>query len=112
MVTGKQPISSAVRVPVLIALAEVRELVIGLAKVALVIALAVAELERGPEAVEPVPNQPHAQLVVPPRTKSVTGPRRHDQVLLLMVGDLAAEVMETTRDPAATEAAIAWAAAE
>jgi hypothetical protein len=155
MVTGKRPISSAVRVPVLIALAEVLgtapvlaelelvqevavlelaaeslaigqaaararvivraaepELVIALAKVALVIALAVAELERGPEAVEPVPNQPHAQLVVPPRTKSVTGPRRHDQVLLLMVEDLAAAVMETTRDPAATEAAIAWAAVE
>ena len=83
---------------------------------------AVPELETGPVAaepelevgqvVEPVPNQPRAQLAVPPRTRSVTGPRRHDQVLLLMVEDLAVEVVETTRDPAVTEAAKAWAVAE
>ena len=59
-----------------------------------------------------VRSQPRAQLAVPPRTKSVTGPRRHDQVLLLTVEDLAAEVVETTRDPAVTEAAKAWEAAE
>jgi hypothetical protein len=92
---------------------EVRELVIVPAEVReleTVQVKAEPELEVG-QAVEPVPNQPRAQLAVPPRTKSVTGPRRHDQVLLLTVEDLAAEVMETTHDPAAAEAAIAWAAA-
>jgi hypothetical protein len=54
----------------------------------------------------------HGLVAVPPRTKSVTGPRRHDQVLLLTVEDLAAEVVETTHGQAAAEAAIAWAAAE
>jgi hypothetical protein len=98
----------------IIAPAEVRELVI--------VPAVVRELETGPVAaepelevgqvVEPVPNQPRAQLAVPPRTRSVTGPRRHDQVLLLMVEDLAVEVVETTRDPAVTEAAKAWAVAE
>jgi hypothetical protein len=73
---------------------------------------AVPELETGPVAVEPVPNQPRAQLAVPPRTKSVTGPRRHDQVLLLTVEDLVVEVVETTHGQAAAEAAIAWAVAE
>jgi hypothetical protein len=76
------------------------------------LARAVAELERGPEAGEPVPNQPHAHLAVPLRIKSVTGPRRHDQVLLLTVEDLAVEVVETTHGQAAAEAGIAWAAAE
>jgi hypothetical protein len=104
---------------------EVRELVIVPAVVReleTVQEKAVPELETGPvvaepelevgQAVEPVPNQPRAQLAVPLRIKSVTGPRRHDQVLLLTVEDLAAEVMETTHGPAAAEAAIAWAAAE
>ena len=91
------------KVALLIALVEVRELVI---------VLAVAELERGPEAEEPVPNQLHVQLAVPPRTKSVTGPRRHDQVLLLTVEDLAAEAVETTRERAVAEAVIAWEVAE
>jgi hypothetical protein len=76
-----------------------------------IVLVAERELEVG-QAVEPVPNQPRAQLAVPPRTKSVTGPRRHDQVLLLTVEDLAAEVVETTHGQAAAEAAIAWAAAE
>jgi hypothetical protein len=76
-----------------------------------ILLVAERELEVG-QAVEPVPNQPRAQLAVPPRTKSVTGPRRHDQVLLLTVEDLAAEVVETTHGQAAAEAAIAWAAAE
>ena len=84
-----------VRVPVLvIALAEVRE----------------------PETVQveaaPVRSHLRARLAVPLRTKSVTGPRRHDQVLLLTVEDLAVEVVETTHGQAAAEAGIAWAAAE
>jgi hypothetical protein len=101
------------KVALLIALVEVLELVIVLAKAALLIALAEV---REPETVqvEAVPVRSHlrALLAVPLRIKSVTGPRRHDQVLPLTVEDLAVEVVETTRDPAVTEAAIAWAAAE
>jgi hypothetical protein len=92
---------------------------------------AVPELETGPVAAElelrtgPVAepetvqveavlvrSQPRAQLAVPLRIKSVTGPRRRDQVLLLTVEDLAVEAVETTHGQAAAEAAIAWAAAE
>ncbi|MGZ4987998.1 MAG: hypothetical protein ACXWBP_08155, partial [Limisphaerales bacterium] len=49
-------------------------------------------------------------VAVPLRIKSVTGPRRRDQVLLLTVEDLAAEVVETTHGQAAAEAVKAWAA--
>jgi hypothetical protein len=103
-----------VRVLVLvIALAEVRELETGPVEAEL-------EPQTGPVA-EPeiaqveavlVRSQPRAQLAVPLRIKSVTGPRRHDQVLLLTVEDLVVEVVETTHGQAAAEAAIAWAAAE
>jgi len=47
------------------------------------------------------------------RTKSVTAAHRPDLVPLPAAEeDLAAAVAETTREPAATEAVIAWAAAE
>jgi len=72
------------------------------------LARAVAELERGPEAEEPVPNQPRARLAVPLRIKSVTGPRRHGQVLLRTVEDLAAVVAVITLEPVAAEAVTAW----
>jgi hypothetical protein len=124
-----------VRVLVLvIALAEVREPAIVRVLVALVLAIVpaeVRELETGPVVAElelrtgPVAepetvqveavlvrSQLRAQLAVPLRIKSVTGPRRHDQVLLLTVEDLAVEVVETTHGQAAAEAGIAWAAAE
>ena len=76
------------------------------------------ELETGPVvALELVINLVAAerepdQVAVPLRIKSVTGPRRHDQVLLLTVEDLAVEVAETTRVPAAAEGGKAWAVAE
>jgi hypothetical protein len=89
---------------------------------------AVRELETGPVAapelvINPVVVGPETALVVaavreadqvevPLRIKSVTGPRRHDQVLLLTVEDLAAEVVETTLEQAAAEAVKAWEAAE
>jgi hypothetical protein len=74
--------------------------------------LVVAKLERGPVAEPPVPNQPHAQLAVPPRTKSVIAVHHRGRVpLLAAVEDLAAAAAETMRDPAATEAGIAWVAA-
>jgi hypothetical protein len=52
------------------------------------------------------------RVAVPLKIKSVTRPRRHDQVLLLTVEDLAVEVMETTRERAVAEAVIAWEVAE
>ena len=65
--------------------------------------------------VEGVPVQDHrpALLAVALRTKSVIAAHHPDQVPLLAVEeDLAAAVAETTREPAAAEAAIAWAVAD
>jgi hypothetical protein len=74
---------------------------------------AAAELELGPVAAEPVLGHPRAQLVVALRTKSVTAAHPHDLVPLLAVAeDLAAAAAETTREPAAAEAVIAWEVAE
>jgi hypothetical protein len=67
--------------------------------------VAVLELVQVPAELELV------RAAVPLRTKSVTAPRRRDLVLLLGAEDLAAEV-ETTREPAAAEAVIAWEVAE
>ena len=63
--------------------------------------------------VEAVPVRSHlrARLAVPLRTKSVITPHHRGLVPLLGAEDLAAEV-ETTREPAATEAVIAWEVAE
>jgi hypothetical protein len=98
---------------VAIVLAEVRVLIIVPAQ-ALALAIVLAEA-REPETVqvEAVPVRSHlrARLAVPLRIKSVTGPRRHDQVLVLTVEDLAGEVVETTHAQAAIEAAKVWAAA-
>jgi hypothetical protein len=79
---------------------------------------AVQELETGPVvALELVINLVAAEREPDPvaallKIKSVTGPRRHDPAAALRVEDLAVAVAETTREPAATEAAKAWAAAE
>ena len=65
--------------------------------------------------VEAVPVQNHrlALLAVALRTKSVIAAHHPDQVPLLAVEeDLAAAAAETTREPAAAEAAIAWAVAD
>jgi hypothetical protein len=52
-------------------------------------------------------------VAVAPRTKSVTAAHRPDLVPLLEAEeDLAAAVAETTREPAAAEAVIAWEVAE
>ena len=53
-----------------------------------------------------------AQLAVALRTKSVTAAHRPDLVPLLEAEEDLAAVAETTREPVAAEAAIAWAAAE
>ena len=65
--------------------------------------------------VEAAPVQDHrpALLAVALRTKSVIAAHHPDQVPLLAVEeDLAAAAVETTREPAAAEAAIAWAVAD
>jgi hypothetical protein len=84
------------------------ELVIGPAVVAeLQLVQVVAELEH-------VQGEAELELVraaVPLRTKSVTAAHRRDLVPRLAAEDLAAEV-ETTREPAAAEAVIAWEVAE
>jgi hypothetical protein len=75
----------------------------------LVIGLVVAELELGQvaAALELV------RAAVALRTKSVTAAHRRDLVPLLeAVEDLAAAAAETTREPAAAEAVIAWEVAE
>jgi len=92
----------------------------------------VVVLALGPVVAEavPVPSQPLAQVVeqvlaqavalelelvraaVALRTKSVIAARRRDLVLRLAAEDLAAAVAETTREPAAAEAVIAWEVAE
>jgi hypothetical protein len=85
--------------------------------------LVAAELERDPvvalereldqAVVVLVRGHPRAQPAAALRTKSVTAAHPHDLVLLLEAEeDLAAAVAETTREPAAAEAVIAWAAEE
>jgi hypothetical protein len=79
-----------------------------------VLAIVPAEVPE-PEIVpaEAVPARSHlrARLAVPLRTKSVIAPHHRGLVPLLGAEDLAAEV-ETTREPAAAEAVIAWGVAE
>jgi len=74
--------------------------------------LVVAVPELAQEEVVPARGHPRAQLAVALRTKSVITARRHDLVLRLAAGDLAAAVAVTTREPAAAEAVIAWEVAE
>jgi len=50
------------------------------------------------------------QVAVAPRTKSVTA-AHHRDLVHLEAEDLAAAAVETTREPAATEAVVAWVAA-
>jgi hypothetical protein len=88
----------------------------GPVEVALELSPVAAEPEHDPVAAElglvpveavPVPNQ----VAVAPRTKSVTAARRRDLARLLAGEEDLAAAVETTREPAATEAGVAWAAA-
>jgi hypothetical protein len=97
-------IGLAVAPELVIGLAVVPELVIGPAVAPeLVIGQVVAELElvQGEAALELV------QVAVPLITRSVTAAHRPGLVLRLLVA-----VAETTREPAAAEAVIAWEVAE
>jgi hypothetical protein len=97
----------------IIAPAEVQAPVIALAEVQAPV-IALAEV-REPETVQveaaPVRSHLRARLAVPLRTKSVIAVHHRGRVPLLAAAEDLAAVVETTRDPAATEAGIAWAAA-
>jgi hypothetical protein len=96
--------------------ARARELVqveveLELAQVAVELELAQVVVELAPGRVEVARRL--GPVAVAPRTKSVTAAHHPDLVPLLAAEeDLAAAVAETTREPAATEAVIAWAAEE
>jgi hypothetical protein len=72
----------------------------------------VAELELVQVEAVPARGPLPDQLAGVLKTKSVTGARRRDLVPHLAAGDLAAAAAETTREPAAVEAVIAWEVAE
>jgi hypothetical protein len=77
------------------------------------IAPVVVELEHDQVAAVRELDHPRVQLAVAPKTKSVTAAHRPDLVPLLEAAeDLVAEVAETTHEPAAAEAVIAWEVAE
>jgi hypothetical protein len=93
------------------------ELVRAAVALGLVQAAAVPGLVQAAVVPELVIDQGEAELelvraAVALRTKSVTAAHRRDLVLRLAAEDLAAAVAETTREPAATEAVIAWEVAE
>jgi hypothetical protein len=70
------------------------------------------ELQRAPAVAVPVHGHPHDRLALPVKTKSVIAVPHPDQAPLLEAAeDLVAAVAETTREPAAAEAATAWAGA-
>src|SRR5205823_1781438 len=121
---GKQRTSLAARLagraahakgPVLLIAPEVEpehgpaavELVVVPVEVALELVQAAGELELGQAAAVPVLGHPRARLVLPLGTKSVTTAHRPDLVPLLAGEDLVVAA-ETTREPAAAEAVIAW----
>jgi hypothetical protein len=71
----------------------------------------VVELELVPAEAVRVLGHLRAQLVVQLRTKSVIAVHHRGRVPLLAAAEDLAAAAETTRDPAATEAATAWVAA-
>jgi hypothetical protein len=94
-----------------LALVVARELALVQVAAELELVPVVAELELVPVvAAVPVLGHPRAQLAVALRTKSVTAAHHRGQAHLA-AEDLVA-VVETTREPAATEAAVAWAVAD
>ena len=137
MGTGRQRTSTAARLEAKAGEGPVLELEHVLVQEELEHAPVVAELEHGPEVVEPghdpaveelelvqvvvvpehgrvaapVPNLRRGQLEARRRTRSATEAHHRGQVPLLAAEEDLAAAAETTRDPAATEAATAWAAA-
>jgi hypothetical protein len=107
-------VSESPAVPVELVVQAVREALAVSENPAVLVAPAVPEglLER--ELVQvAVPSHPRARLAEALRTKSVIAAHHQGQVPLLEAGeDLAAAVAETTREPVAAEAVIAWEAAD
>ena len=101
-VVPEDPVEQAVQESPAVQVAPEREL----AQVAV-------EPEHGPVVVVLVRGHPRAQLaVLALRTKSVTAAHRHALVPLLEAAEALAVEAETTREPAAAEAAIAWEVAD
>ena len=109
VVERELPTAPVVALELVIGPAVVPELVIGQVKAELELVRVVAELEH-------VLGEAELELVraaVPLRTKSVITPHHRGLVPLLGAEeDLAAAEVETTREPAAAEAVIAWEVAE
>ena len=114
---SEDPVEPAVQESPAVLVAQARGLVpvaaeLELAQVVVELELAQVVVELAPGRVE-VLELELVQVAVAPRTKSVTAAHHPDLVPLLAAEeDLAAAVAETTREPAATEAVIAWAAEE
>jgi hypothetical protein len=104
------PVQVAVQVQAPVLVQGVAELEHARAEAARERGLVVAELELVRAEAARVLGLQRDQLAVPRRTRSATEAHHRDLARLLAAEDLAA-VVETTRDPAATEAATAWAAA-
>jgi hypothetical protein len=104
-------VSESPAVPVALVVLVAAELELDPAVVELERVPVVVELERD-QAAAPVQDHRPAQLAVALRTKSVIAAHHPDQVPLLAVEEDLAAAAETTREPAAAEAAKAWAAAE
>jgi hypothetical protein len=119
--TGLEPAIAQV-LDLALVLAQVGEPVLAIvqAGVALELDLVKAELEHGlgVAGLELVPvavlaqGHPPVQPAVALTTKSVTVAHRRDLVPLLAAEDLGVAAVETTRGPAAIEAATAWEAAD
>jgi hypothetical protein len=93
-----------------LALVVALELALGLVAPELELAPVVAVAGLARVVAAPVRGRPRVQRAVALRTKSVTAAHHRGQAHLA-AEDLAA-VVETTREPAATEAAVAWAVAD
>ena len=109
LVVPEDPVVLAVRVELVVSENPAVPVVLELETVL----VAVLERELDQVAVVLVRDHPRARLALRVKTKSVTTAHRPDLVPLLVAEeDLAAAAAETTREPVAAEAAIAWAAAE
>jgi len=116
LVVSEDPVVPAVQVVLVVS----EDPVVPAALEQVLVLVVVPELERDPVvALEQLHGQAEglalliAQLAVALKTKSATAAHHPDLVPLLAAGeDLAAVVAETTREPAAAEAVIAWEVAE
>jgi hypothetical protein len=107
LVESEDPVESAVLELVTVPAAELELGIVQVVEPELEIDPVVAALERDPVAAE----QALVQVAVPLTTESVITLHHRGLVPVLVAEDLAAE-LETTREPAAAEAVVAWEVAE